>query len=61
MDEYMDKRMTDYGWMKGEWITRWTHSIPIIPQFIGDDSQELELQPVIVEDPVSELFIWYIF
>ena len=48
-------------WMKGEWITKWTHSIPIIPQFIGDDSQELELQPVIVEDPVSELFIWYIF
>ena len=44
-------------WMKGEWITKWTHSIPIIRQFIGDDSQELELQPVIVEDPVSELFI----
>ena len=48
-------------WMKGEWITKWTHSIPSILQFIGDDSQELELQPVIVEDPVSELFIWYIF
>ena len=50
-----------YEWRVNELPNGLILCIPIIPQFIGDDSQELELQPVIVEDPVSELFIWYIF